>query len=239
MNDLLALTIEAHGGFENWNKINKISARIFSDGLVWERRQQPGIMHDVEVTVDTRIQRTQLRPYYDPQVQINFEANRMTLENRSGQIIEDLWNPRQSFDPERIPTWSRLQAFYFIGYAMWNYLNEPFYFADPAYKTSEIEPWEENGEVWRRLRVVFPEGAATHSTIQTFYIDKSGLFRRHDYNVEISGGAAAAHYLYDYVEVEGIKIPSQRRVYIRNEDNTSAQSLPVLINMHLDEIQLF
>jgi hypothetical protein len=43
----------------------------------------------------------------------------------------------------------------------------------------------ENGEEWRRLHVVWPSYLATHSSEQTLYVGSDGLFRRHDYDVEI------------------------------------------------------
>jgi len=78
---------------------------------------------------------------------------------------------------------------------MWTYFNTPFLFALPGVHTEEIEPWQENGETWRRLKVTFPRDIATHSTEQTFYFDQKGLLKRHDYDVEISGASPGAHYV--------------------------------------------
>jgi hypothetical protein len=50
-------------------------------------------------------------------------------------------------------------------------------------ETKEIEPWQENGETWRRLKVTFPASIATHSAEQTFYFDQEGLLTRHDYEL--------------------------------------------------------
>jgi NAD(P)-dependent dehydrogenase (short-subunit alcohol dehydrogenase family) len=35
--------------------------------------------------------------------------------------------------------------------AFWNYLTGPFVFARPDVQAKEIAPWQENGEIWRRL----------------------------------------------------------------------------------------
>jgi hypothetical protein len=121
---------------------------------------------------------------------------------------------------------------------MWTYLNAPFNFAEPGYKVIELEAWEENGEIFRRLEVTFPENTATHSTVQTFYIDQSGLIKRHDYSVDVLGGSTAAHYLSDYVDVQGIMIPTKRRVYVRNDDNTALLDGPLLVSVDLSEITL-
>ena len=126
-----------------------------------------------------------------------------------GAVVEALGQPRASFAGHTLETpWSTLQLAYFVGTAMWTYLTQPFTFAMPGFRTSELEPWDEAGQRWRRLRVAWPSNLATHSTEQTLYFDKNGLLARHDYDVEITGGTSAAHYVSDYDEVAGIKVPT-------------------------------
>jgi hypothetical protein len=40
---------------------------------------------------------------------------------------------------------------------MWTYLTQPFLYAYPGFEVEEIEPWEEHGELLRRLKVRFPK----------------------------------------------------------------------------------
>ncbi|MPS66812.1 MAG: hypothetical protein DI622_13650 [Chryseobacterium sp.] len=238
MNDLLKLTIEAHGGLENWNKFNNISAHLKVDGLTWIRKQQPGIINDTYVSVSTKKQSVSFQPVY-ADWKTSFEPDQVAALTLNNEIIEELSNPRQSFiNHKRETPWTRLQAFYFASYAIWIYFNAPFCFANPAFEVTEIDPWKEDGEAFRRLKVIFPETVESHSRIQTFYIDKNGLIRRHDYNVEISENVASAHYLYDYIEVQGIKFPSKRQVFIRNYDNTSLQPEPVLVVVNVVDVAL-
>jgi hypothetical protein len=162
----------------------------------------------------------------------------VSIEDDMGTVIEALKNPRTSFTGQTVETpWTRLQLVYFIGYAMWTYFNAPFNFASSDYEVSEMEPWEENNEVWRRLNVKFPESVGTHGRTQIFYIGADGLVRRHDYDVDILGGSAAVHYLYDYIEVEGIKVATKRKVYIRNENNTAVVPDPLLVSIEISEIK--
>jgi len=44
----------------------------------------------------------------------------------------------------------------------------------------------------QRLHVTWPGCLATHSTEQTLYAGHDGLFRRHDYDIEIAGNIAVA-----------------------------------------------
>jgi hypothetical protein len=118
---------------------------------------------------------------------------------------------------------------------MWTYLTQPFTFTLPGFETSELEPWDEAGQQWRRLRVVWPSNLATHSTEQTLYFDNDGLLARHDYNVEISGGTSAAHYVSDYDEVAGIKLPTKHRIFPRTPDGHSLDE-PLIVSIDLSEI---
>src|SRR5262249_40373363 len=146
------------------------------------------------------------------------------------RVIEELLDPRSSFAGHSLETpWTRLQLAYFAGYAMWTYFNAPFNFANPGYKLEELEPWKENGETFRRLQVTFPKEVATHSTVQTFYIDETGLIKRHDYDVDILGGSAAVQYVSDHVDVQGLKVATKRRIYVRLEDNTALIPDPLLV----------
>jgi hypothetical protein len=58
----------------------------------------------------------------------------------------------------------------------------------------------EDGEVWRRLKVRFPDGIASHTREQVSYLGPDGLLRRHDYAVDALGGTKGAHYIGDYRE---------------------------------------
>jgi hypothetical protein len=104
-------------------------------------------------------------------------------------------------------------------------------------EAEELEPWKEKGETWRRLTVKFPVDIITHSTAQTLYFDQRGLLKRHDYDVEIAGGTAGAHYVDDFVEVSGILLPTKRRIFPRHPDGKSLSEPPV-ISIDLDNIRL-
>jgi hypothetical protein len=92
----------------------------------------------------------------------------------------------------------------------------------------EIEPWEEDGEIWRRLKVTSPDNIASHTREQATYFGSDGLLRRHDYAVDVLSGAKGAHYIGDYRDHGGILMPHRRRVYPLDADNRKIPA-PVLI----------
>src|ERR1700682_763301 len=236
--DLANLAIEAHGGLEPWRRFTTLSVHGINGGVLWGAKGKAGVLNDVTVTVDLRNEKVSHRPFGSRDRRSRFEPQRVALENPSGKVVEELLQPRSSFKGHTLETpWSDLQLAYFAGCAMWTYMNTPFFLARPDVESEEIEPWQEAGETWRRLKVRFPADIATHSKEQTQYFDQQGLLKRHDYDVEISGGTGAAHYVSDLKEFSGIVFPTKRRIFPRLPDGHSATE-PLVVSINLDQFVL-
>jgi hypothetical protein len=235
-NDLLETAIEAHGGLTRWNELSSVSARLIQGGALWALKGQPGVLDDVVVTASLHEQRASHRPFGAADRHSVFTPQRVAIERDDGTVIEALDRPRDSFAGHTLETpWSALQLAYFVGTAMWTYLTQPFTFALSGFQTRELEPWEEAGQPRRRLHVTWPSYLASHSTEQTLYLDDEGLLVRHDYDVEISGGTTAAHYLSDYTEVAGIRLATKHRIFPRTPDGQSLAE-PLVVSIDLSEI---
>ena len=102
---------------------------------------------------------------------------------------------------------------YFSGEALWAYLTAPFPYTWPGFVTEEITSIQVGGETWRRLKVAFPDHIKTHTREQISCFGPDGLLRRQDYTVDILGGAPGLNYASDYRKVDGIIIPTTRRIY--------------------------
>jgi len=74
---------------------------------------------------------------------------------------------------------------------------------------------------------------AQHRTDAVLRAD--GLLARHDYDVEIGGGTSAAHYVSDYVDVAGIRLPTKHRIFPRTPDGQSLAE-PLVVSIDLSEI---
>lgn len=237
LSSLAQLAIDAAGGLDRWRQFKTASARLLNGGVLWPLKHQQGVLDDVHVRVDLRKEWASHWPFGAPNLRTSFQPHRVAIETTEGQTVEELLQPRDSFKSHSVETrWSRLQLAYFAGYAMWTYLNTPFLFALDGVMTEEVEPWRENGETWRRLKVTFPPNIASHSTVQTFYFDAEGLLQRHDYNTEVSGGTPAAHYVYQHEEFSGILVPTKRRVLGRGADGTSIPD-PLIVSIDLSEVE--
>lgn len=237
MSDLLDLAIAAHGGWERWQQLRKISAHVSVGGSVWQVKGWPDVFADAHFEIDPHRPHTEYSLSRDTARRSVYEPNRTVLVSDDGKVIEQRESPRSSFEGHTITTrWDAQQLIYFAGYAMWTYLTTPFLFRLPGFRTEEIAPWDEDGESWRRLKVSFPANVPSHSAEQTFYFDRSGLLKRHDYSVEIMGGTSSANYATHAESFGGIVFPTRRRVFAIGPDNRPLRNrVAVAIDLlHID-----
>jgi len=236
MNELLKATIDAHGGRKRWNELDAVSARLLQDGAEWALKGQAGALADVFVRVTLHQQRVSHHPVGAPDRRSAFTPEHVAIESTTGDLLEELDEPRASFEGHTPETpWSTPQLAYFVGISMWTYLTQPFTYALPGFEIRELEPWQEEGEEWRRLHLVWPNNVATHSSEQTLYVGADGLLRRHDYDIVIQANAPGAHYFSDYTEFAGIMVPTRHTIVQRTPDGQSLDE-SVLVSIELSEI---
>jgi hypothetical protein len=236
LSDLLALAVSAHGGLERWNSFRTLEARMSVGGGIFAAKQNPGLQDNVTYKMFTREERLTIDHFSAPDRRISFVPSRLTLETMGGEVVEVRDDPRSAFAGQTNESpWDTLHVAYFTSYALWTYLNLPFLYTYPGFVTEEIEPWRENGEEWRRLKATFPETIASHSGEQITYFGPDGLMRRHDYTVEVLGGATGANYSTDYKEFQGIKMPTTRRVYAYDANGQKIPD-PLLVSIDIETI---
>jgi hypothetical protein len=221
MNELLELTIEAHGGLHRWAEISRFRMTASITGALWALKGKAGLLTDVVLEGETRDQRLSITPFPWPDRYTTWEPFRQTIESDDGILVAERHDPASSFTQlARRSRWDDLQVAYFAGEANWNYIVAPFLFARADFVVEEAGPWREDGEVWRRLVVTYPSSIVAATRQQTYSFDGGGLLRRLDYVVDILGGSPAVLYPSDYHEFDGILVPKRRRVYVRNPDGT-------------------
>jgi hypothetical protein len=236
MDELLQRAVAAHGGLDRFNQFQQVSAGVSIGGALWSLKGRPE-QHNVRVTVDLHQERTVFAPFKLPTQHAVFTPDRLTVETNQGAVVEERTHPRTAFAGHTRETpWDDLHQLYFSGYAMWTYLTVPFCLTWAGFEVAEIESWQEQDEIWRRLAVTFPPSIASHSARQTFYFDADGLLRRHDYEVEVAGRFPAAHYVSDFQNVSGLLLAKKRRVFPRQPDNLPARNV-LTIAIDLEQIR--
>lgn len=234
--EFIDFLFDVHGGLDQWNSFSKLTAQLKIGGLTWSVKGHEGKLDNVNFEMYLRRQEASFSPFILENQRSVFTPDRVAIQSFGGKVLKELFNPRETFEGHEIQTpWNKMQLIYFSSYATWSYLVTQFLFRWPGFQVSEIEPWDENGEQWRRLVVIFPEYLAYHSKKQIYYFDDSGHLKRHDYWPEILGGAAATQYTENYCTFNGINIGTSRKVFILNEDN-SIQPEPVLVTLEIENL---
>jgi hypothetical protein len=234
MTALLDLAMAAHGGLNRWQDVTELRVECSVGGLTWP---SDGVLAQTVATVDTRAQRTRFEPFGQPGHRALYTPGHVEIADTDGTVLAANDDPHRLFDGyDKAGAWLPLHKSYFAGYALWNYLNLPFLLAHEGFRVAEIEPWQEDGRDWRRLRVEFPADVVSHGAVQTFYFGADDhLLRRHDYDVDVLGSQPVAHYSVDHRDFGGLTFPTRRWVVPRNADDTTAEG-PILVTVDIRSI---
>jgi hypothetical protein len=235
--ELLDLAVKAHGGLDRWNKVKAIKVVASITGAIWFVKGKGDVLKNVVLTAQTRNERVTVDfPGQDKRAV--FEPNRIVIEKVDGTLIEVRDNPEKSFEGQQRGTpWDDIQVAYFVGEALWTYLNTPFLYTHDGFLSEEISSIQVEDETWRRLKVTFPDNVKSHSKVQISCFGPDGLLRRHDYTVDILGGATGLNYASDYRNIDGIILPTKRRVYAYEGDYQLVKE-PLLVAIDMGEITL-
>lgn len=237
MTELLDLTVDAHGGLARWKEVTAIQAALSITGAIGYVKGQPDVLNDIVMVADTRRERVRTTFVNDDRQSL-FEPDRVIVETKDGTLVESRDDPERSFEGQVQDTpWDAIHVAYFSGEALWTYLNTPFIYTQDRFRTEEVGSIQADGETWRRLKVTFPEEVKSHSREQIFCIGPDGLLRRHDYTVDILGGATGLNYASEYRDVDGIVFPTKRRVYGYEGDYQLVPE-PLLVGVDIGEITL-
>jgi hypothetical protein len=234
MSDLLNIALEAHGGLKRWKELSRFESNMSVTGDLWARKGwRTDSLGKVNVNGLCHDQVLSYNPFTENGQRSKYTPSHVAVVDDGDRVLAQRDNPRDSFKDQGPTTpWDNIQLAYFSGYAVWNYLTAPFIFTWDGVETEELEPWDANGEVWRRLQVRFPAHLHTHSDVQTFYVNSDGLLCRMDYFVPLTGiPRAAAQYLSAHRSFDGIVVPTQRRAFPILPDGNKMEAPTVVIDI--------
>jgi hypothetical protein len=231
--ELLDSVLDAHGGLANWDQVSAVTADMAVGGPFWALRGWPDFAPELTVSMDAHREHVTTTPFPGPDQCAVFDVDpeRLAIQTASGKVVEERADPRSSFPTFDLQTtkWDAIQIAYFTSAANWNYFTQPFSFTYPGVQVSEIQPWREGDETWRRLAVHFPPNNANHNSDQVFYYDQHFMLRRMDYAPDVTGGLThIAHYTDDHKTFDKFVFPTRRRIYRREDDGTADQRLAII-----------
>lgn len=227
---LLSEVMEAHGGAARWSEAQTVTSHVQVRGLLptWKFPGRPLEDYRYRQQVDVHRLRNVMDDFPSPGLTCTFTPGGVRVES-DGKPIDHRTRARQSFYGlaafRRIPRWDILDSAYFVGYAMANYLSQPYRLTQPGFHVQRGQDWRGQHGIWRRLEVEYPPGFDSHCRRETFYIDDGGLIRRQDYVPDVFTEARwlsrvlpiplkAAHFPCRHRDVGGLVLPTFRRVML-------------------------
>ena len=234
--ELLALAIDAHGGLQRWNELTSVHGRFAIGGAIWGFKGVADVFHDVTVALDLHTERVTLNPVDGPGTHTLLADGHLELRSTDGQTLHTVDDPKAEMAKLAYDApWTALDAAYFASEAWWTYLTAPFLFTYSGFGVEEVEPFIEDGRSYRTLKVSFPDTVGSHTAVQYFHYHDDGLLFRHSYTVDILDGATGANYPSKYQPVDGIAVPTTRRIY-GYDDQQQKIAHPVLVSIDVDEL---
>ncbi len=215
---ILAAAIDRHGGLERWRRVRAIELQLDSLSGAVPRGKGLGRTFSAprRVRVEPRRSRVVWWAWPSPATCGVYEAGRVAILPRAAlasggapKLAGESRRP-QLQGLRKLRRWRDLDALYFFGYAQVHYLSLPFALGDGELLSARRLPGG-GGELWVRL----PQGH-THTAVEGFVFDRSGLLVRHDYRADvISRAACGAHRSLDYIALEGLPIARERAVFAK------------------------
>ena len=220
---LLDEAITAHGGRAAFEALGAVSLTLTCTGIALPTRGRRGALDHVRV--HAALDRLQLR--YDdwprPGQAGIVDGWTSRIEDEDGRTLAERHGRRRKL------VWDHLNVLHFAGYALWSYLTAPFLYARADIGVDELPG--------RRLRLTLPKEIPSHSARQTVHLDGAGRIARLDYTAEVFGRwASAANLCLDYETVDGVVIPSRRRVVPRAPGGLALPG-PTLVGIRIDDLQ--
>jgi hypothetical protein len=220
LNHLINLITTAHGGLEKWNSYGQIEVSLIMRGNLLAYKGISPFKRKMKVTIDTKRVKAILDPFPREGLIGVYEGDFVSIEKKeSRQRVSELKNARASCKSKLI--WNNLHLLYFLGYALWNYINTPYLFLWKDFKIEVLPEIKIGGKFLHNLEVVFPDVIPSHCSKQNFYFTETGLLQRLDYTAEIFGSfLTGAHICEDHKLFNGFSFPTHRIVYPRIKKTT-------------------
>jgi len=202
--EMIGRAIQRYGGVERWRRLRLTLSPVYLGGLLpWLKGAGRTFRLPPRAEIVPARAEATFLDYERPGGIGRFVAGRVALGDAAPVEHRHTFRGLRKWR-----RWSPLDALYFFGYALTHYHSVPFTLAQ-----AQRRAWNARR---RALTVVFPPEVHTHTPVQTFYFDESGLILRHDYVADIVGRwTRGAHFWHEQQMVEGYPVATHRRVVAR------------------------
>ena len=230
LSPLARRVIDAYGGADRWRSVTAVEATVTARGFAFLAKTRTGV-HNLSVRAAIAQPLVRMKPFGKREIEI-LDGISVRIEDDAGGVLSSRDDARRFFPGgRRTFRWDRIDAAYFSGYALWNYLTFP-----ALLLRQDIE-WAQLSDMTLEAR--FAPELPTHSPVQQFHFDpETALLCQHDYTAEVFGAwAKAANVVLEHGEWHGIPYPSRRRVTPRRPDG-KPRPFPLLVGILIKDWRL-
>lgn len=205
---LIRKAVQRHGGMEAFEKVTTIQIRLEKLSGILPVFKGVGRSFTLPKEISVYPSRRRALFQYGEE---GIEFDDGTMRCRKGEFE----NYRLKFAGfKKLRFWSNLDACYFFGYSLVNYFSLPFILQRLPVRSCRVI----DGGL-SSVEVDFDGLLDTHSRIQKFWFDPSGLLVRHDYTADILGSVFwGAHHSSSYQFESPCPVAERRAVHLRLGD---------------------
>src|SRR5215472_4884087 len=113
MTDLLNFVVDAHGGLEQWSKVEAVTVAASVTGEIWKAKGKPDYLKNVIFEVETKRERV-IGDFPGQDKRSFFEPSRVEIKRRDGTVTASRDDPEASFRGHgQLTPWDDLHVAYF------------------------------------------------------------------------------------------------------------------------------
>lgn len=225
---LLDDALAASGGVDRWQELTRFTAHISIDGSLIAGG---GDLRDMVAEGSVRTQFVRFSGFIASDQCAAYSPDCVTIERLDGSVLACRRRAGERFPGEgNHQAWDDLDLAYFCGLSLWSCMTMPFVLLHPGVEADELPVWLERGQVWRRLRAVFPPEVVTCAHEQILCFDNVGLLRRVEYRV--AAGTSVVQHAWAHQSFSGITVPTIRRSLACQADGTVI-ARPALVDVEI------
>jgi hypothetical protein len=225
---LLESMLDAHGGIGRWMQFSDFITDVEVQGTMCAQAGRGRIAPSSRLLLSLRGQRAitllpnGIRPLFFHRGEVSqlgfdpLSAQNLTLIGLDDLLDESLLQPNE------------LTTGHFMGNVVRYSLMAPFLYASAGVLAEETEPWEEDGELCRVLKVTLPAEGGVPVHIQYAYVGEDGLIRRtRNRDAFLGDDREVVNYVNAYMTVNGIRVPRSRSVFSCDPSGRKVELAPL------------
>lgn len=216
MGQLRERIIQAHGGRERWQSVERVMASLAIGGTAFMAHFHLHALRDVEVSITPQRGLVSLAPFPRAGQVGFFDGDHIWLETEDRDVLSSRPVPGASLRALRFwSLWDELDRLYVVALTAWHALTFPWLLTQESVADepagSMTLPGAGRSE---RLEVFFPSQLPVPSHAQTLYADATGLVRRMDFVPRAYGSwLRVGQLLSGFEAVNGLVIPTEQTLH--------------------------